>query len=126
VRWAAALFLVVAFMALISRLGVPGRASAVVERSRRALADVRSNSLTELDKERAVQAHARSLFASFLVITALSAIALLLPVGVVWLLAAAGLLDFDAVLAATLSWPILLAATAIGIAMIVLLRRRRQ
>lgn len=118
-----ALGLIVAFMALLSLLRVPTRAQAVVARSRQAIADMRSTSLNELEKEHAVQAHARSLFSSFFVITVLSAVALGLPVGLVALLASLEVVEFDVVMAATLSWPILLAATAIGFAMFALRKR---
>jgi len=115
-----ALVLVVAFMAMISLLGVPARAQVVVARSRQALADMRSKSLTDLEKEHAVQAHARSLFGSFFMITLLAAIALALPVALVALLASLEVVDFDTVMAATLSWPILIAATVIGLGMLAL------
>ena len=110
-------------MSLLSLLRVPTRAQAVVARSRQAIADMRSTSLNELEKEHAVQAHARSLFRSFFVITVLSAVALGLPVGLVALLASLEVVEFDVVMAATLSWPILLAATAIGFAMFALRKR---
>ncbi|HEX5050317.1 MAG TPA: hypothetical protein VFZ65_00965 [Planctomycetota bacterium] len=121
--WAAALFLVLTFLGLVARLGIPARAGDAVARTQRAVADLRNRDLSELDKEKATRAHASALFGLFLLITLLSAVALLLPLGAVWLVAAAGLCDFQAVLDATLSWPILLGATFAGIAL--LLRRRR-
>lgn len=110
-------------MALISLLRVPARAQAVAARSRQALTDMRSKSLSEIEKEHAVQAHARSLFGSFFVITLLSAIALGIPVGLIALLASYDVVDFDAVMAATLSLPILIAATVIGFGMLLLRKR---
>jgi len=120
---AAALFLVLGFLALLAALRVPSRAGDVVSRSRQALADLRSATMDELEKEQAVQAHAKALFGSFFVITALSAVALAAPAGVVWLMAASGLVDFDAALDATLSWPVLGGATVAGLA-VVWLRRK--
>ena len=119
----AALLLIVVFMLLLIVSKVPRHASRAFNRSRQALADMRSDTLTEEQKERAVQKHAIALFGSFALVTALSIVALSLPAGVAWLLARAKLLDFDATLAATLSWPVLLAATAIGVA---LFGRRRR
>ena len=122
--WAAALFLVVAFMALLGAFGVPARAGAAVARSRAAIADLRNRALSDLDKEQAMQAHSRALFGLFLVITALSALALLLPSLLVWLGAVAGWYGFEAALDATLSWPILLGACVLGCGLYWLRRRR--
>ena len=119
----AALLLIVVFMLLLIVSKVPRHANRAFSRSRQALADMRSDTLTEEQKERAVQKHAIALFGSFALVTVLSIVALSLPAGVAWLLARAELLDFDATLAATLSWPVLLAATVIGLA---LFGRRRR
>jgi ABC-type sugar transport system permease subunit len=122
---ATALVLVMAFMALISLAGVPARAKAVIARSQQALADMRNKELTELEKEHALQAHARSLFVAFFWITLLSAIALLIPLGIVLLLAHFEVVDFEAVLDATMSWPVLLIATVVGIAIWLIGKRAR-
>ncbi len=124
--WIAALGLVLAFMALISLFGVVARARQVIARSRQALADIRSTSLSELDKEHAVQAHARSLFSSFLVITLLSAVALAIPIGLIALLGAVDVVNYDSVLEATLSWQILLSATVIAAVMIAVSKWQQQ
>ena len=120
---AAALFLVLAFLALLAVLRVPARAGAAIARARQAMADLRSKELDDDQKERAVQAHALALFGAFALLTALTAVALLLPAGVVWLAAQAGAVDFDAALDCTMSWPVLLVAT---VAAVVALRFRRK
>lgn len=120
---AAALFLVLAFLALLALLRVPARASAAIARAKLAMAELRSAELSDDDKERRMQAHARSLFSSFLLLSTLLSVSLLLPVAIVWGVAQAGLVDLDAALEATLSWPVLLIAT---VAAFVALRWRRQ
>ncbi len=109
---AAALFLVLGFLALLAALRVPPRAAVAIARARSAVADLRSTTMDDLEKEQAVQGHAKALFGAFLMITGLSAVALLAPAAVVWLLSSQGLVDFDAAVEATLSWPILVGATA--------------
>ena len=114
--WAAAAFVVVGFLAIAQLLRIPARASAVIARSRAAVGVLRDSAMTDLEKEKAMQGHAKSLLASFFVITLGSAIALAVPVGVVLALDAAGVVEFDAVLDRTLSWQIILGATVLGFA----------
>lgn len=112
--WTAALLLVLACLGLLRVLRVPQRAAAVLVRTKQAVADIRSKTLSDLDKERAMRAHSVALFGQFLLITALTLLALAIPAGVVWLLGKAELIDFEAVLDATLSWSVLLVATIAG------------
>ena len=120
-----ALALVMAVMALISLLGIPARAQTVIALSRQAVRDMRSKELSELDKEKAVQAHARRMFVAFFVIAALFAVALLVPIALVALLAWLGFADYDAVLDATMSWPILLLATVLGLGILLFGKRNK-
>lgn len=112
--WAAALFVVVAFVVLAQLLRIPTRASNVIRRSRTAVADLRNTELDDREKERAMQSHATSLFGLFAILTATSAVALAVPVGVIALLDAAEVLDAQAVLETGVSWEFLLVATIVG------------
>jgi hypothetical protein len=100
---------------LVGAFGVLRRAKSVFARTRQALADVRSRELDELQKEQAMQAHAKALFVAFAIVTGASLAALAVPLAIVALAAATGIVDFDQVLAATMTWPILLAATVAGV-----------
>jgi len=119
----AALLVVVAFMALLMVFGVPRHANQVFARSRQALADMRSDTLGEEEKERAVQGHAIALFGAFALVTLLSALALAVPIGALWLLSLGDLVAFEPVLDATMSWPVLLAATVLGVLLFGMRRR---
>jgi hypothetical protein len=110
-----ALLLVLSFLLLLGAFGVLRRAKSVFARTRQALADVRSRELDELQKEQAMQAHAKALFVAFAIVTGASLAALAVPLAIVALAAATGIVDFDQVLAATMTWPILLAATVAGV-----------
>jgi hypothetical protein len=124
VTWAAALFVVVAFIALAGLLQIPVRAQEVLGRSRRALADLRDPALEERAKERAVQGHALRLLWLFVVLTLSATLALALPLGVIALLDSAGLVSLRAVLELTVSWPFLIGTFVLGFAVWGLLRQR--
>ena len=113
--WTAAAFVVAAFFWLLQVLRVPARAGDVVARSRDALRVMRDSDLGEDAKEAAVQAHAKALFGQFFAITGSAAIALAAPLGVVGALHAAGVVSFDAVVDRTMSWPVLVGATVVGL-----------
>lgn len=113
--WAAAAFVVVAFLVLLQVLAVPERAAGIVRRSRDALRIVRDASLGDDHKEAAMQAHAKALFVQFLIVTAASAIALVVPLALVFALDAAGIVGFDDVMTHTVSWPMLAGATLLGV-----------
>lgn len=110
-----ALLLVGAFLLLLMQFGVPARASMVLARCRQALADMRDRALPDEEKERRVQQHALAMFAGFLWLTGASLLALALPAALLWLLGTTGVVDFDAIMAETLSWPVLIAATVLGL-----------
>ena len=112
--WAAAAFIVLAFLALLQASGVVQRAGEVAQRSKQAIAVVRDRSMSDLEKEAAMQAHSKALFKQFLAITALAALALGAPIAVVAGMHAFGLVDFDAALDCTMSWQVLVGATVVG------------
>lgn len=81
--------------------------------------------MSDSDKEAAVQAHSKALFGQFFIITASAAFALAAPIAVVAGMSWLKLVDFEAVLDRTMSWPMLVIATAGGLAMWRLLRSPR-
>lgn len=123
--WVAALFVVAAFVGIAHLLRMVPRAQEVLARSRQAVADLRDPDLGEIERERAVQAHAGRLLLLFLILTASAAVALAVPFGAVALLDAAGVLSLDAVVDLTVSPAFLVGTIAGGFAAWWVLRRRR-
>jgi len=124
VSWAAAALLIGAFFYLLHLLRAPARAADVVTRARAAVQVLKDRELGDEQKEAAMQAHSKAMFAQFFLITAFAAVALAAPLGVLWGLHVAGALDFDETLAHTMSWPVLVGATVLGLLMWRLLRGR--
>ena len=123
--WAAALFVAAAFLVLAKWFRVPALAQVVLGHGRRALHDLQDRSLGEREKERAARSHAGHLLLGALGIVVASAAALALPFGAVALLDAAGVVELDAVVARTVSPTFLLVVVPLGVAVAVILRRRR-
>ena len=112
--WAAAAFVVLAFLAALQASGVPRRAAEVANRARQAIGIVRDRTLSDLDKETAMRAHSKALFAQFLVITAWVAVAIGAPLAAVAGLHQLGVVDLDQTLDRTMSWQVLVGATVVG------------
>ena len=85
-NFALALFVVVGFATTIEYFDLPDRARTVGKRSNRSLAVLRDDSLDDREKEKALQSQSRELFRLLSILTGGSALALGLPLGIVWLL----------------------------------------
>lgn len=122
--WIAAAFLVVAFLVLLQLMRVPARVTEIGTVGRSALATLRDPGLSDADKEKAMRAGSLRLLGLFLRIASATAVALLVPAGVVALAATTGVVDFATVLECTLSWQVLLGATMLGLVVMRVLARR--
>jgi hypothetical protein len=91
---ALALFVVVKFAATIEYFDLPDRAQAVVKRSGHSLDVLRDDSLGDREKEQALQRQSRELFRLSGILVGGSALALGLPLGIVWLLGQVGIGSF--------------------------------
>lgn len=120
----AAGFIVLGFAAILSRLGLVKLASEVGQLSQSSLAVLRDPLLGDDAKEAAMQANARALFGKFIQLTLGLLASLLLPILLVWCVAQAGLVSFEAVMAVSLTWPFLVGGLAVFAAIVVLDRRR--
>ena len=89
-NFALAVFVVVGFATTIEYFDLPDRARTVGERSSRSLAILRNDSLGDREKEKALQSQSRELFWLLGILTGGSALALGLPLGIVWLLGQVG------------------------------------
>lgn len=84
---------------------------------------LQNSALDDFAKEKAVQSVAIEMFKLLGLLSVGSIIAVALPLALVWLAGAAGILSFDAVMAMLVRWEFLLAATVVGTAVFFLLRR---
>lgn len=111
--WVWATAVVVAFAAVLEGLSLPDRAGEVGRRARACLGVLRDPGLSDGEKEEALQRHALRLFALLGLLVGGSALALGLPLGVVWGLGRAGWASFPEVWA-TLQRLDFLAAVSVG------------
>lgn len=122
--WIAAAFLVIAFLVLLQLLRVPAVVAEIGATGRLALQTLRDRALDDAAKEKVMRAGSLRLLLLFVRIALRTAVALAVPAGVVALLAAVDVVDFETVLARTLSWQILVGATVLGLLAMRLLPRR--
>lgn len=109
-----ATLVVVAFAVLLERLSVAGRARAVADRAARSLRVLRDSELSDAEKERALRRDAVHLAGQSGMIIGLSLLALLVPLGGVWLMDRAGWVVTSDVIAILQRIDFLVAATVVG------------
>ena len=122
--YAGAALIVAGFSWLLVRLHLveqAGRINAVVRDSAATMAD---RSLSDRDKEQALRRNSIALFGQFARITLGLALALGAPIALVWLLGLTALWSFDDAIAASLSWPFLVAGLILFVAVMIVGRRR--
>ena len=121
--WMAAIILVGGFILLLKPLRVIDTARTVMTLSRQVMAILGDKTVSDLEKEKAMQRHTLQFLRCFALITLGGAAALLLPLALVWGLDLAGLVSLDETLRITMSWPFLLGATVVGVAVLVMQSR---
>lgn len=124
IHYAGAIFLVVGFIWIFKAFGLVEKSTRVVDISRRAVSDLRDDSLDDDAKESAMQDYAKQLLALFFLITIGGIAAVLLPAAVIWGLDRLQLLSYEAVLGVALSWTFLLATTVLICIAVVIARKR--
>jgi hypothetical protein len=122
--YAAAILLVLGFIAVLKVLKVVENSARVISITNRAVADFRSNELDDDAKETAMQTHAKHLFVLFFLITLGGFAAVFIPLAVVWGLDRLQLLSLDGVLQAALSWQFI-AASTVAVGLILFAKRSR-
>ncbi|PQJ35623.1 hypothetical protein BSZ35_14375 [Salinibacter sp. 10B] len=90
-----AVFVVVGFAATIEYFDLPLHARNVTQRGSDSLAVLRDDSLSDLEKEEALQRQARRLFGLLGILAGGSILALGAPLGIVWLLGRVGIGSFE-------------------------------
>jgi hypothetical protein len=116
--YAGALFVALTFILLLKTFRLVEKAPRVMDVSTRAFRDLRDPHLDDDAKEARMRVHARGLAGLFAVIAGGTIAAVGAPLGVVWVLDAAGVLSMDRVLDALSSWPVLAGGTAAMVAQI--------
>lgn len=124
IEFGGALFLVIGFIVIFKVFDLVERSRRVIGIARQAVGDLRDSAMSEDDKEVAMQAHAKRLFALFFIITVGAFAAVFAPIALVWAFDALGWVSLDAVLAVALSWPFVLGASVVIVAAIIVQRRR--
>lgn len=105
---------VLGFATLAHLMDLVPKSVSVLGHSRSAVAVMRDSNLNDDEKESALQASALALVRLLMQLLAGSAVAALVPIGLIWLLDMLGLMSFEAVLDTLASWRFLLAATVVG------------
>jgi len=114
--WLAAFGLLAAFVTLARAFGLTERSRKVFATTRESMTVMRTASMSDEQKEAALQANAIALFKSSFTLSAGLAVAALLPAGVLWLGDRLGWLSFDRVLAVSLSPAFLIVSGLVVIA----------
>jgi hypothetical protein len=115
-NWLGGAVLVVGFLLLLRRLRLVEHSQRVLGIARAAMAVVSDRELPDQQKETAMQGYARDLFGLFLRLAGGGVLALLVPLGVVWLMQLVGLVRLEAVLETTLSLGFMGAALLLSLA----------
>lgn len=105
---------VIVFAVLLDRMNIADHARRVTERSADSLNALRDPQLDDLTRERVLRGQAIGLLGLSAGIIGLSGIAVIVPLGVLWLMDLAGLASMPGVLAVLQRPAFLLVATAIG------------
>lgn len=107
---------VIFFTLLIYLLGIIQKTRQTIEISQKALQVIRDPRISDEQKQQLVQASSLKLFSLLAILVIFTAVAILIPVGIIWLAELGGLVSLDGVLGLMVRWEFMLAATAVGIA----------
>lgn len=111
-----ATLVVVLFAVLIQLFRFVERTRDVLAISRESVETMRSESLTEREKESLIQKNSLQLFRLLGLLLLGSAVALCLPLALVWISEFAGLFSYQGVVDMLLRWDFIIAALFIGVA----------
>ncbi len=118
-----AVFIILCFSQLLVSFGLVEQASRIIGISREASAALSDSTLDDDAKEKAMRRHSVALFGGFFRVTLGLLAALGIPIVLVWLVGLTRLWSFDAVMAASLSWPMILGGLLVFI--FIMMRARR-
>ncbi|WP_019503496.1 sulfotransferase [Pleurocapsa sp. PCC 7319] len=112
-QWVGAIVLVVSFLVLIQLLGVTNKSKYVVRIALHSMKIIGSSRLSDEQKESKLRKNSLRLFSLFFILASGGAIAILIPLAILWLGDRLGYLSLSAVLATTVSPVFLIISTVI-------------
>lgn len=111
-----ATIVVILFALLLNVVGVIPKSRDVVSISRRALQTIGNKALSDADKERLMQEATLQMLRLLVALLAGTAVALLLPLAIIWALQPLGLFTISGVLEAFTRWDFIVGGSILGIA----------
>jgi hypothetical protein len=124
--YAGAILIVAGFCWLLLRLQLAERSKLISGIVRQSVATTADRSLSDDAKAKALRRHSLALFGIFARLTLGLALAVGLPILLVWLIAFTRLWSFQGAIDATLTWPFLVAGLLPFVAIFLRSRRRRE
>ncbi len=115
-QWIGAIVLVVGFVVLLQLLGITKKSHNVVRIALHSMKIIGSSRLSDEQKESKLQKNSKRLFGLFFLLALGGAIALLIPLAILWLGDRLGLISLDGVLATTVSPAFLIISSISAIA----------
>lgn len=119
-QWVGAIALVIGFVVLLQLLGITKKSHNVVRIALHSMRIIGSSRLSDEQKESKLQKNSKRLFGLFFILAFGGAIALLIPLAILWIGDRLGLISLDAVLATTISPAFLIISSIIAIAILYL------
>ena len=117
-QWLGAIILVVGFVVLIQLLGLTKKSSDVVRIARHSMKIISSSRLSDEQKESKLQKNSQQLFGLFFILAFYGAIAILIPLAVLWLGDRLGWLSLSATLDTAISPIFLIVSSILAIAVL--------
>ena len=108
-----AVFLVIGFILIFKLFSIVEKSRIVLSEAKQALLIIRNPVLADDLKEVELQKKAKTLFSLFFGVSLGSAMAVLLPVLLLWTVSLTGVISFEETIEFTLSWEFLLVTTAV-------------
>lgn len=119
-QWLSAIILVVGFIGLFQLLGLTEKSKEAIEVAHQSTEIIRSAQLSDEQKESRLQKNSQKLFGLFFILAINGAIAILIPLGILWLGDRLGWLSLDAAIETTLSPTFLIVSGILAIALLCL------
>jgi len=109
------LILVLGFLLFLKLFGLVERSKKVITIAKSSMETVRSKVLDDYQKEKAMQKNAKELFVLFFIIALGSLFAVVIPLGVVWVMQYFNIVEVQEVIDLTFSWEFILASIIISV-----------
>ena len=117
VNWLGGAFIVFVFFGLLKVFKVIAVSKEVIALSGNVMSTMNSN-MSDLEKEKAMQSFSIRLFKHFFGIVIGSALAVGIPLLIIWVLQWFGLVSLDAVIETTLTWEFITLSCIVGVALL--------